>query len=353
MTRRLLTAVLSAALVAGALSGCGPTMGDLPLPGSGVTGDTVTVKAEFDEALNLAQGAAVRVNGVASGRVQSVSVKDFKAIATMKVKRSAGLRSTASARLRYTTPLGELFVDVTNPDEGPLVRSGGSLDPARTSTAPTVEDSLSSASLLINGGGLSQLQTVTTELNKALGGREDRVRLLLERANEFVTAANGTSADFVRALDALASLSKTLRKNEPIIEQTLRDLRPAAEVLRQETPGFTRLLKQVEEFAGTANEVVGATREDLISMLRQMAPILDEFLDNRDLLGPSLNSLIKASNNLDNIVPGDYANLKLTLYIDQLRILGLGLGGSASRAAVPGQREAEQVGLGGLLGGGR
>ena len=41
-----------------------------------------------------------------------------------------------------------------------------------TDTAPTVEDALSQASLLVNGGGLGDLQTVTEELNNVLGGRE-------------------------------------------------------------------------------------------------------------------------------------------------------------------------------------
>ena len=63
-------AVLAApvALVAVLASGCGPSMSDLPLPGSGVSGDTVEVKVQFDEALNLARGAQVRVNGVSSGK---------------------------------------------------------------------------------------------------------------------------------------------------------------------------------------------------------------------------------------------------------------------------------------------
>ena len=53
-------------------AGCGPTMSDLPLPGNGVPGDTILVTVRFDEALNLAEGAAVKVNGVASGKVRSV-----------------------------------------------------------------------------------------------------------------------------------------------------------------------------------------------------------------------------------------------------------------------------------------
>jgi phospholipid/cholesterol/gamma-HCH transport system substrate-binding protein len=121
-------------------------MADLPLPGAGLSGDTMTVKVEFDEALNLARGAQVRVNGVSSGKVRSVTTHDFKAVAVLDVRRSARMRTDATARLRYTTPLGELFVEVTNPPTGPLVRDGALLPVGQTSTAPTVEDALASTS---------------------------------------------------------------------------------------------------------------------------------------------------------------------------------------------------------------
>jgi len=119
-------AVAGVAGVIGAvlLSGCGPTLGDLPLPGSGVPGDTITLRADFDEALNLSQGAIVKVNGVDAGRVQDVTVHDFQAQAEMLVRTDAQVRKGATARLRYNTPLGELFVDITNPTDGSVLADG-------------------------------------------------------------------------------------------------------------------------------------------------------------------------------------------------------------------------------------
>ena len=90
-------------LVAGA---CGPTFEDLPLPGSGVGGDTRTVKFQFEEALNLATGATVKVNGVDFGKVQEVTTKDFKAQVVATMQEEAQIRQDATARLRYSTPLG-------------------------------------------------------------------------------------------------------------------------------------------------------------------------------------------------------------------------------------------------------
>lgn len=338
------------AALAGALgaTGCGPTMADLPLPGAGVSGDTITVKVSFDEALNLARGAQVRVNGVSSGKVRSVSVKDFRAVVLLDVRTSARMREAATARLRYTTPLGELFVEVTNPDDGPLLRDGATLPAASATTAPTVEDALAAASLLVNGGGLTQLQTVTEELNRALGGREENVRELLGRANTFLTEANATTADIDRALTALATVSKVLAANRSTIDAAMTDIRPAARVLRQNTPGLTRLLAKVTEFSGAANDVVGTTRAQILQLVRQVSPVLDEFIANSDDLGPSLRALVSLNDDINEAIPGDYANMFLEMQMDKMTPPNpLGPAGST---ADPGTTSGSGTGLGGLGG---
>jgi len=345
---RRLVLVLAGLIGALVVSGCGPTMSDLPLPGSGVSGDTITVKVEFDEALNLARGAHVRVNGVSSGKVRSVTTKDFKAIAVLDVPTSARMRAAATARLRYTTPLGELFVEVTNPDHGALLRDGAVLSTARTTTAPTVEDALASASLLVNGGGLNQLQTVTEELNAAVGGREDTVRRLMQRADTFLGEANATTADIDRALNALATVSQVLRANRATIDAAMTDIRPAARVLRRNTPGLTRLLAKLTEFSDAANGVVGATRAQVLQMLRQVSPVLDEFAANRDTLGPSLKALVTLSEKLNEAIPGDYANMKLEMQLDKVTLPNLL--GSPGSAADPGTSGGSGP-LDGLIGG--
>ena len=73
----MLVALALAVLVG--LTGCGTTMRDLPIPGTGVSGDTMEVEAEFAEVLNLAVGAPVKVNGIDMGKVKKIEVKDFVA----------------------------------------------------------------------------------------------------------------------------------------------------------------------------------------------------------------------------------------------------------------------------------
>lgn len=332
------------------LAGCGgPGLKDVPLPGTGVSGDTITVRADFADALNLAEGATVKVNGVDSGKVQGVDVKGFHAQAEMLVRTDAELREGATARLRYTTPLGELFVDVTNPAKGAELEDGATLELKDTSTAPTVEDALAQASLLVNGGGLEQLQTVTEELNTAIGGREGTVRTLLGRAETFLTEANATTTDIDRALHALSSVSQTLNERQDVIDRAVHEIRPAAKVLRENTPGLTELLAEIEDFSAAANTTVRQTRDQLLMIIHEAEPVLAEFTRNQDRYVRSLNSLVKGGDVVDNIVPGDYVSLLLAAHVDDvafgqlqdlLDILGLHTLGDV--AGTPGDNDKSQ-----------
>lgn len=328
-----MTRVLS--LLAGLvlLTGCSATLGDLPLPGTGVSGETITVVADFDEALNLATGATVKVDGVDAGRVQAVTTEDFRAEVEMVIRTSAELRQGATARLRYSTPLGELFVDVENPDGGSLLADGSELDEAFTSTAPTVEDALAQASLLVNGGGLAQLQTVTEELRAAIGGREDTVRSVLRRSTDVLDQLDAATGDLDRALRSLDSLAGTLAERQETIEGVLADVRPAARALTRSTPELSELLDEVESFAGVADATVRATREDLLTALRLAGPVLQELADTGPDYGDSLEQLVELGEVLQGVAPGDYLNISFDLRLDEPPGLPSSGGGGAGAGA--------------------
>lgn len=343
-TRTGVTTGAAIALVA--LAGCSTTMRDLPIPGTGVAGDTVEVRAQFAEALNLAQGAPVKVNGVDMGQVESIAPNDFTAEVTMTLKDEAQLRDGARARLRYNTPLGELFVDVTNPATGPLLGEDAELGLADTETAPTVEDALAQASLLVNGGGLEQLQTVSRELNTALNGKEGDVRTLLDRARVFLVEANATTGSIDQVLASLDSLSRTLSSRERTINRAVREIRPAARVLRERTPDFTRLLAEVERFTGAANDTVQATRAQLLRMLTQLEPVLAELAANQGRFESMLRGIVDAAVAADEVVATDYLNISLQLHLDGQQSDGLAEGTLAGLLGLLGLRDAPLSGAG-------
>lgn len=305
-------------------TGCGPDFGDLPLPGKDVSGETIEITATFDEALNLATGATVKVNGISVGKVQEVTTEDFKAEVSMKVRKDSEIREGATARLRYTTPLGELFVDVTNPARGTLLDDDAHMGTDVTDTAPTVEDSLASASLLINGGGLSQLEQVTTELNTAIGGREETIKQTFRQINTFLRNANASTANFDRTLTALNRVSSVLARREATINRAVKDFRPASRVLRENTQEFVALTKALVRFSGTANGIALESKDRLIAILRQVEPILSELQSLGGDFKPGLRKLIRLAQAIDKVVPGDYLQLNGVIHLSSIGGIGGG-----------------------------
>ena len=73
---------------------------------------------------------------------------------------------------------------------------------------------LGALSLLLNGGGLQQIQVIATELNKALKGNEAPVRDLLGQLNTFVGTLDSQKDKITTALDSVDTLAATLNRQQ-------------------------------------------------------------------------------------------------------------------------------------------
>ena len=305
------------------LSGCGIGYKQLPLPGSKVGGDVYQVQAVFDQALNLAQGAQVRVNGVSVGRVKSVEARNYQALVTMDVRAGTSIPDDSTARLRYDTPLGELIIQVTPGGSVRDLADGDRFKPVNSTTAPTVEDTLSSASTLINGGRLGELQVIAEELNATLGGREDRIRRGNQQLSKFLQEANASTGDLGRSLEALRDVSEVLDEQRGTIRKALEDIGPAAETLGESTEDIVTLLKRADQLARTGQRLALKVDDPLLQILAQLGPITDAVLSTQPELHPGLVNLHKVVLQLQKTVPSDTLPLFATLYLDQTQITGL------------------------------
>jgi len=322
MTRSLLRAVL-AVTVATSLAGCGIGYKQLPLPGSKVGGDVYQVQATFDQALNLAQGAQVRINGVSVGRVAAVEAKNYQALVTMDIREGSSIPKDSTARLRYDTPLGELIIQVTPGGSASDLADGDQFQLDKSTTAPTVEDTLSSASTLINGGRLGELQIIAEELNAALGGREDKIRHTNQQVSSFLRDANASTGDLTRSLEALRDVSEVLDEERSTIRKALDDIGPATETLSQNTDEIVTLLERAEKVASTGQRLAIKVDDPLLQVLAQLGPIADAILATKSELRPGLVNLDKVAAQLRRTVPSDTLPLLALVHVDETQIDGL------------------------------
>ncbi len=312
MTTRLRAAVVGAVAVMALAAGCGTTASDLPLPGSSMPGPTYRVTVTFDDALNLAVGAPVKINGVSVGRVKSISVKDLKAVVALDIAESTTVHSGADFRLRSTTALGELFVDVVDdPASTATLADGDTVDLEHSSAAPTVEDTLSAASLFINGGGLGQIQTIVDETNLLVGGREDTLRDVMQRITSTAAAVTSMSSDIDAALIALADASQVLNDRQATIDRALVEVAPAAQVLEENTAALVDLLSSTSNLSTVVVPLLEQSRADLLQIVAQAGPVFDQVASIEDRIDAGVAEISAFVDGLGAAVPGSYLNTAL------------------------------------------
>lgn len=316
MKTRISTALLAgvATLSTAVVSGCGFTAEDLARANNN-RGDGYVITAVVDDALNLPDGAPVRLGGVPVGRVKDVEVKDYQAVVSLRINNDVTILSGASVRLRYTTALGEMYVQVDPSAEGEKLTDGAKLNPAQAETAPSVEDALASASMLINGGGLGSIQTIVEELNTAVEGRVPTTHRLIRRLSTTLTAVDNSEDSIDRILSSLGSVSQTLNSREETINRALEELRPAARTLAENTDELVALLKQASRFGETAQRIVNASRDDVSSIVKELGPILDTVLANRDGILNALDGITRGAPIVNQVIPNTYANLYAVIHL--------------------------------------
>ncbi|MEU9986036.1 MCE family protein [Streptomyces sp. NPDC048045] len=317
---------------------------DVPLPGGAASGGhAYHVTVEFRDVLDLVPQSAVKVNNVTVGTVEKVELDGWHARVRLRIADSVKLPGNAVADLRQTSMLGEKYVALfaaagTRP-VGRL-RDGDRIPLSRSGRNPEVEEVLSALSALLNGGGVAQLKTINVELNKALSGREDRVRSLLKQLDTFLGGLDDQRAEIVRALKGVDRLAKRLKKEKKTIALAVDTMPPALKALADQRKDLTKMLTALSRLGKTGTKVVKATHDDTVANLKNLQPILQELNKAGDDLPNSLELLTTYPfpRNATDAVKGDYVNLKITADLDLADLYGnvTGKPGKGGKSPAPG-----------------
>ncbi|MFF3565438.1 MCE family protein [Streptomyces sp. NPDC002574] len=326
---RRVKAVLWAAAGAVLLTGCEFNgLYDVPLPGGAAAdGHAYHVTVEFRDVLDLVPQSAVKVNNVTVGAVEEIELDGWHARVRLRVADSVQLPGNAVAELRQTSMLGEKYVSLQAPaGVTPSGRLGdGDVIPlSRSGRNPEIEEVLSALSALLNGGGVAQLHTITQELNKALAGREDRVKSLLKELDTFVGGLDDQKSQIVRALKGVDKLSRTLKEQRATIGTAVDSIPPALKILADQRRDLTRMLTSLSDLGKAGTKVIDASGEDVVANLRSLRPILTR-LNQAGADLPNALELMTTypfPRNVTDAIKGDYVNLKITADLDLKSLYG-------------------------------
>ena len=319
---RGLSAAFAALTVCAGAGGCRGVQ-DLTLPGGADVGShPYHVTAQFADVLSLVPQAAVKVNDVAVGRVTSITLDrdGWTADVGMLLNGDVALPANASAQLEQSSLLGEKYILLSAPaQEQPSasrLQQGSMIPLARTNRNVDVEEVLGALSLLLNGGGLNQLKTISTEVNNALGnGNEAQLHSLLTDLNTLATNLDQHRQSITDALDGLDRLSATLAARDQEIGTTLTDLSPGLKVLDEQRPQLVAMLKALDNLSGVAIDTVAKSKESMVADLKSLAPTLKQLADAGTALPDSLQVLVTYpfTDEVLNGIKGDYLNAYLSI----------------------------------------
>jgi phospholipid/cholesterol/gamma-HCH transport system substrate-binding protein len=304
---------------------------DLPLPGGKAvkSGDAITITAEFTDALNVVPRTAVMVDDVPVGQVSQIDRVGWHAKITMQVRKDLDLPANAVAEIRQTSLLGEKYVALLPPSgTSPTGRlaDGDDIPLSATSRNPEVEEVLGALSFVLSGGGIGQLRTISSELNKMMTGRTEDLRDLLGRINTLVATLDDQKGDIIRAMEGIDKLSATLNRERQTIGEAIDAIGPAVKVLNDQHEALVTMLRELDKLGQVGTRVIRGSRANLVATLRHLEPSLRELADAGDSLprGVGLMASFPFPKEAADLAKGDYANALFYMKFDLNKLFGPG-----------------------------
>ncbi len=297
-------------------TGCGfHGINSLPLPGAVGRGpDASTYHLQFANIGTLESNSPVLIDDVVVGSVGAMSFSNWHVDVDVSVRPDVVVPANAVATVGQTSLLGSMHVALDPPlGQAPQGRlqPGSTIGVGDTASYPSTEQTLSSLSAVVTGGGLGQIGDIIHNLAVALSGRQADVRDLLTRLDTFVGTLDRQRDEIVASIQSLNRLAVTLADQRDVISQALTKIPPALDVLIRERPRITAALDKLRIFSDTATGLVNDTQTDLVRDLQNLEPTLRSLAD----VGKNLDTALAyttvfpfGQNIIDRGVKGDYIN---------------------------------------------
>jgi phospholipid/cholesterol/gamma-HCH transport system substrate-binding protein len=325
--RRRWLAALAILFVAGTTGCQWRGLNSLPLPGTAGGGPgSFTIQAQLPNVTNLQPNSRVRVGDVTVGNVTKVEMQGWHALLTMTLDGDVELPANATVKLGQTSLFGSLHIELAPPvDEPPNGKlHDGSLIPlSASSTYPSTEQTLAAISMVLNGGGVGQIQDITEALSTAFDGRADDLRSLINQLDEYVGHLDDQKNDILAAAESLNNLVGQIAAQKPVVDKALETIPDALKVLSDQRQTIADAVQKLGQFSALAADSITQTKDALVQELRDVAPVLKSLAD----AGPALTRALDVlptypfpKSTLTKWNRGDYANLTAVIDLTLSRL---------------------------------
>ncbi|CAN5681755.1 MCE family protein [soil metagenome] len=315
--RRMAAAVVLSVAVA-ATSGCGDWRGLNTLPMPGTKGDgpgSFVITAQMPDIDNIQPNSRVRFADVTVGTVTKIEREDWHALVTMRLEGGVDLPANATAKIGLTSLLGSLHIELAPPGDGPpegRLRDGSVIPLSNGAAYPSTEQTLAALSMVLNGGGLGQVQDITEAFSTAFRGREQDLRSMINQLDTFTANLDDQTGDIIAATEQLNELAGKFATQQPVLDRALATIPDALRVLNDQRSSLVEAADKLGEFSALTTDTVNQTKDNLVRELKNIGPVLESLAN----AGPSLTRGLSyiatfpfPNETIEKWQRGDYANL--------------------------------------------
>jgi phospholipid/cholesterol/gamma-HCH transport system substrate-binding protein len=337
---RIASRALALVMVALVLSSCGSWKGiaNVPLPGGPGTGsNTMTIYVQMPDTLALNVNSRVRVADVFVGRVRAITLKNWVATLTVDLQSGIKLPQNTLAKIGQTSLLGSQHVQLdAPPDPSPQLLKNGDTIPLKNSSAfPTTERVLASIATILRGGGISNLETIQTEINNVLTGRADQIREFLNRLDTFTDELNKQREDITHAIDSTNRLLSIVGQRTDTLDRVLTEFPPLIKHFADTRDLFADAVTALGRIGVAADNALAPSSANLHTNLQNLQRPLKQLGRASPYLVGALKLMLTLPFSIENVpkvVRGDYLNVSLMVdltlsAIDNGVLTGTGVSG--------------------------
>jgi phospholipid/cholesterol/gamma-HCH transport system substrate-binding protein len=327
-TLRCMRILVAVTVTAAGVAGCGwRGLNSMPLPGTQGGGPgSFQVQAQLPDVTNIQPNSRVRVNDVTVGTVTKIERQDWHALITMRINGDVDLPANATAKIGQTSLLGTLHVELAPPTDVPpegRLHDGSMIPLSSAGAYPTTEQTLSVASMFLNGGGLGRVQEITKAFSTAFAGREDDLHSLIQRLDEFIGHLDAQKNDIIAANESINNLAGQFAAQQPVLDNALHTVPDALAVLKDQRDNLAEALDRLGKFSALAADSANQTHESLVREFEDIGPVLDSLANAGPALTRSLSLLTTfpwPKENITKFFRGDAANITMVIDLTLSRL---------------------------------
>ncbi|MDO3402963.1 MCE family protein [Mycolicibacterium neoaurum] len=291
-------------------------LNSLPMPGTEGGGPgSFEIRAELPDVGYIQENSRVRVGDANVGTITKIERVDWHALVTMSLNENVELPANSTAKIGQTSLLGSLHVELAPPTDAPPEGRlhEGSLIPLENGGAyPGTDKTLSALSLVLNGGGIGEVQDITMSFATAFAGREADLRNLIGQLDQFMTRLDQQTTDIIAATESFNGLVSQVADQKPVLDRAIHTIPDALAVLAEQRQSLVDAADSFGKFSALATDTVNRSKDSLIAELHQVGPVLRSLADAGPALTRSLDFIGTfpwPKGPLDKWIRGDYANI--------------------------------------------